>query len=208
MQTKNLIISPHMDDEVYGCSTFLNSETSVFFCTSEHPLFPNGESLSESKAVALSAGHRTLWNEQGNWSTNHLSDVPQADMISVFEALVDVYRPHTVLLPAPSYNQDHRAVTEAALTALRPHDTNFFVKRILLFEQPETFGTLRRPTPFNASFYVALGSFYKKKTLYEIYLSQQRGHRTWDMIDAIGRLRGMQCNAPYAEAFEVKRWVE
>ena len=54
--------------------------------------------------------------------------------------------------------------------------TNFFVKKILLYEQPETFGTMRKVENFKSNYFRKLDFNFKKKSM-EIYNSQIRGHR-------------------------------
>ena len=51
---KTLIISPHMDDEVYGCSSYLKDggDTFIFYVTTNHPLFPDGENVKENEVLA------------------------------------------------------------------------------------------------------------------------------------------------------------
>ena len=58
-------------------------------------------------------------------------------LIKDIENIVNRIRPREIYIPAPSYNQDHKAVYDACLIALRPHDVNFFVKRVLVYEQPQ-----------------------------------------------------------------------
>jgi len=200
-----LIIAPHPDDEVYGCTTFLVPGTAVLYCTSDHPDFPQHVLAEEMSAVASKT---RIAKEVHRLPTNGLSDqVPATVLIGLFESTIAALRPDVLLLPAPSYNQDHRAVTEAALTAARPHDRNHFVPRVLLFEQPETFGTLRKPDPFRPTYFRRL-DIERKRELYEAYATQVRGHRSFEHVRAIAAVRGMQANMDYAEAFEVLRWVE
>jgi len=202
-----LIVAPHSDDEVYGCTSFLtdpNLDKTVLYITAKHPDVPSDQLMAERLRVGdLTGASQIVWD----FPTNGLSEVPQAKLIHAIESELEVTRPEFLLLPAPSYNQDHRAVTDAALTAARPHDLNWFVPKILLYEQPETFGTLRKPDPFRPTYFRAL-DINQKAALYEAYSTQIRGHRSFNHICTIAELRGMQSNQRYAEAFEVLRWVE
>ena len=207
---RTLIISPHMDDEVYGCSSYLKNggaNTIVLYVTAYHSLFPDGDNVRENKALANSLNIRPLFMNPHNEQTNQLDQLGQAILIDEFEKLINQWQPKLVLIPAPSYNQDHRAVYDAALTAMRPHDKIHFVNCILLYEQPETFGALRKPEAFCPNYYRELDLGFKLK-LMGIYQSQMRGHRTANHVEAIARVRGMQANMEFAEAFEVVRWVE
>lgn len=207
---KVMIIAPHPDDEVYGCSTFLNrieQELIVVYVTALHPLFPDGENLEEARTVAETVNFKPIMMNPHHDQTNVLDRLGQAGLIDEFEKAINTYRPDIVLIPSPSYNQDHRAVYDAALTAMRPHDRNHFVKRILLYEEPDTFGTLRKPNAFSPNYYRRL-DFEKKLKIMQIYQTQMRGHRTAAHVGAIAMVRGMQANMDYAEAFEVLRWIE
>lgn len=224
-----LIASPHMDDEVLGCSSFLLDnaiDVSIIYTTNTHPEYPQ---VREENLVLI----HTLNEQRRRWARdqrdnsraakvepawtrvnaiNRLDLTGQAILIGEFEDAINAARPSTVLVPAPSYNQDHRAVYDAMLTACRPHDRNHFVKRVLAYEEPETWGTLRAPEPFRATYFrpVDIGA---KVNLYHVYASQVRAHRSDMDICALAHLRAMQAGmrgglAFAAEAFEVLRWVE
>jgi len=197
-----------MDDEVLGCSSFLQENdpgTLIFYTTKKHA-FVDSEMLQKENddlIKFLGCRHKFLSFDQ----VNRLDTIAIQDLIVEFENLINEEKPHTILLPNPSYNQDHRVIYEAVLTALRPHDKNHFVKKILLYEQPESFGTLRKVDPFRASYFRSLNIEFKLKAL-EIYKSQMRKHRSLKNLETIARLRGMQVNMKYAESFEVIRWVD
>ena len=206
---KTLIVAPHMDDEVYGCSSFLGEVDVVAYVTCSHPLFPDGENREEQKKLAETLGFESIYMKPHLFpdSANDLDRYGQMLLIGEFEEIINKYKPEIVVIPSPSYNQDHRAVYDAALTAMRPHDRLHFVKRILLYEEPDTFGTLRKPDAFHPNYYRELDLDFKLMVI-GVYLSQLRGHRTTEHIEAIARIRGMQVNMEYAEAFEIVRWIE
>lgn len=197
-----LIISPHMDDEVYGCSSFLADDVTVLYMTSVHPLFPDGENKKENGKLIEKLKFRSLYFD---FPTNQLDTIKQLELIATLEKVINQIKPELILLPFPSYNQDHRAVYEATMTATRRHDKNHFVKRILLYEQPETWDSFRKD--FNPTYFKPVNISFKQ-SLFHVYKSQIRGHRSMEHIKAIAKVRGMQANMEYAEAFEVVRWVE
>lgn len=127
-------------------------------------------------------------------------------IIADIEKTINYTKPDIVLLPNPTYNQDHRSVYEAALTALRPHDINHFVKIVLIYEQVQdlwdnNYHTFK-PVYFNPI------SINDKLQAYKFYKSQTRSFRNDNMITTLARLRGIQSNSKYSEAFEVLRWVK
>jgi N-acetylglucosamine malate deacetylase 1 len=197
-----------MDDEVLGCSSFFqekNTDKIIFYTTSKHA-FVQSETLKkehEDLIKILGCKFRFMSFD----AVNQLDVIPSQKLLNEFENLIMEIKPDTVLLTNPSYNQDHRAIYEAMLTALRPHDKIPFVKKIFLYEQPETFGTLRKVEPFRSTYYRPLNIEFKIEAIKK-YHSQIRGHRSEEHIRTIAKLRGMQSNMEYAEAFEIVRWVE
>ena len=131
----------------------------------------------------------------------------QRDLIDTISDEINRGKFDTLIIPNASYNQDHRAAHEASLTAVRPHDTNHFVKRVLLFEEPESFGTLRHGQRFYPNYFRPV-NIDDKIRLIKMYKSQLREHRSLDFIKAIATLRGEQICEPYAEAFDILRWTE
>lgn len=203
-----LIIAPHPDDEVLGCTSFLGDENvAIIYVTLMHPLFPDKRNQIEKDIIVEALGIKAFAMNGLAKLTNHLDVVPQADLIDGFEKIIAGCQPDIALIPNPSYNQDHRAVYSASLTAMRPHDKNYFVKRILAYEQPETFGTMGVQYSFAPTYYRVVDIKQKVKLL-RIYKSQLRGHRSLAHVEAIARLRGMQSNMRHAEAFEVVRWTD
>jgi N-acetylglucosamine malate deacetylase 1 len=107
------------------------------------------------------------------------------------------------------YNQDHRAVHSAALIALRPHDTNFAVSNVLLYEQvhvtlwPYSEDNLRSVS-FNPAYHVPI-DIERKIAAYQLHASQVRAMRSPDMLRTLARWRGHQSGCEFAEGFQVLR---
>ena len=200
-----LLLSPHCDDEVLGATSFLTPNTVVFYNSEGHAITDREILVAESKKLAEITGVERMVSTLDYNDT--LDTIPIVNLINEYESLLHTLQPHTVLVPNPSYNQDHRVVYEAALTALRPHDRLPFVKRVLVYEQPETFGTMRNITSFRPLYFKPV-NIEKKFKLLKVYESQLRGHRGAEGVKAIATVRGLQCNKRHAEAFEIVRWVE
>ena len=139
---KKLIISPHIDDEVLGCGGILDNDAFVLHCgVEDRSNVSSEERIKEIEEVRKFLGFKMklLKNTVNNYKVN--------DLISEFERTINELKPDQVYIPYPSYNQDHKAVYEASLVALRPHDVNFFVKKVLIYEQPmRSFGVIVIPT--------------------------------------------------------------
>ncbi len=195
-----VILSPHADDEVLGCFSFLSPSCRVVYLGIEDRAnVSRDERISEVNQSAAKSGFQ--WE-----ALNHPVNAYRVpDLIPDLERVIQECKPDTVLVPQPSYNQDHRAVYDAAITALRPHDKNWYVRNVMVFEQPDSLlwphGGETEPNYFQAI------SLKEKLHSYSLYTSQVRGHRSPDLVSAIAQLRGAQAGLPFAEGFTVKRMV-
>ncbi|WP_339785940.1 MAG: PIG-L deacetylase family protein [Imperialibacter sp.] len=196
-QTRNLVISPHIDDEVLGAFTFLNRDTFVLYLGVEDRSYVSArERKNELSAVAGEIGfqYEVLDFEVNRYQTS--------DLISPIEKAINRHQPEYLIIPAESYNQDHRATFQAAHCAARPHDLNFFVKNVLVYEQPQTF--LWPVRSFQPVYFKQL-NLEKKLATYQLYASQVREHRSPEILKNLASLRGKQSNFQFAEGFEVMR---
>jgi LmbE family N-acetylglucosaminyl deacetylase len=198
---KKLIISPHIDDEVVGCGGILDEDTYVYFCGVDwfHEISQK-ERLAEANAVSRFFGYK--------YEVNSRSIVNQYDrnkFIDIFQNLINEQGPEKVYIPYPSYNQDHQAIYHAAMIALRPHDKNFFVKKVLVYEGIGAFQWYK--SDYEVNHFVEI-DMEKKIAGYLLHKSQVRGHRSCVHIRALAILRGSQIGVGHAEGYIVKRWVE
>ena len=130
------------------------------------------------------------------------------DLIGIFEKKINELKPLEIYIPHPSYNQDHRAVYEAVMISLRPHDINFFVKKVLVYEQPHVFlWSDTYKDNFKPNYFVPIDVDRKVKA-YELMKSQVRDFRSSEDIRALSQLRGTQSGCDYAESFQIIRWVD
>lgn len=115
----------------------------------------------------------------------------------VKDALAEVARsfsPDIILAPSPGdAHQDHRTIAELIPTVFRD-------QLYLAYEIPKWDGDMSRP-----SVYVPLSSSvaHRKVELLHKCFPSQRARDWWDdeVFLGLARLRGMECRAPYAEAF-------
>jgi LmbE family N-acetylglucosaminyl deacetylase len=196
---ETLILSPHVDDEVLGCHSFLTPGTTVCYFGIEDRATVSAKQRREE--VAAVAEHKGFAWVAFDFAVNHYQG---AQLIGSIEEVVNACRPGRVLVPHASYNQDHRAVYDAAITALRPHDRNWFVPAVLVYEEPDTLWP--HGARFEPNWFVPLDLEDKLRT-YRLHRSQVRGHRSPALLRAMARLRGAQANVPYAEAFVCRRLV-
>lgn len=205
---KKLIISPHVDDEVLGCGGILDKNSFVYYCGIDESKvapdpghrIPLSERLKELKKTAayLKFKYEVNLNSQVNFYV-------EQDMKDELERIINKVKPDAIFLPHPGYNQDHRTIFEAAQIALRPHNKNFFVPRVLVHEGIQDFLWSHRP--FKPLYFVPI-DIERKIKAYKLQPSQVRGMRSPKMLRDLAAVRGAMAHVPYAEAFAILRWVE
>ena len=130
-----LVVAPHADDEVLGAGGLMARlsaagwETHVLYATvSGYPSLVSGD-VSQTHArvaevqaaleVLGAAGYEALYLGERNHL--RLDAVPQSELIQFFEAGLARVKPFLVVMPCfGHYHQDHRAVAQACVAALRP----------------------------------------------------------------------------------------
>jgi LmbE family N-acetylglucosaminyl deacetylase len=198
---KNLIISPHIDDEVVGCGGILDNSTYVYFCgVDEFHIIPMQERIEEVNRVSQYFGYK--YKVDTDTTVNRYDE---REFIDRFQEEFNRQLPDRVFIPYPSYNQDHREIYNAAMIALRPHDKNFFVKKVLVYEGMGAFQWYK--PDYEVNHFKKL-DINKKVKGYLLHKSQVRKHRSPEHLRALARLRGSQIGVDYAEAYIIKRWVE
>ncbi len=205
---KKLIIAPHADDEVLGCTNVLDRDSFVYYCGIDESLMqPDSQHrigterrLEEIKNVAKFLGFDFKYNPK-----NKVNNYNERELIGQFEEIINEIKPDRIFIPYSSYNQDHRTVYNALQVALRPHDKNFFVKKVLVYEQEHP--PIWNSTPYRVNFFIPL-DIEKKIKAYSLHKSQVRKMRSGDLLKSLARLRGLSINEDYAEAFIIERWVE
>ena len=102
-KVKNLIFSPHVDDELLGNFSFLNNDTHVIETGVDEFHVVSREERLGSEKLAEHCGFSYM-------CLNTVNRYDLKDLIDQYEEAVNKYKPETALIPYPSYNQDHRAV--------------------------------------------------------------------------------------------------
>jgi LmbE family N-acetylglucosaminyl deacetylase len=118
----------------------------------------------------------------------------------ILEGVARSFRPDIILAPSASdAHQDHRTVGELVATAFRD-------QVYLAYEIPKWDGDMSRPnTYFPLTEEVAR---WKAELLDKCYPSQR--NRDWwgeETFLALARIRGIECRAPYAEAFTCSKLI-
>jgi LmbE family N-acetylglucosaminyl deacetylase len=224
-----LVIVPHPDDEAYGCAgtvakvkaaggrvyVMVGSVGDLRHYSTEHPVVTadrRKEELAAAMEVLGVDGYEILFED----SDRHmrLDAVPRRDLVTVIERearyAIDRVRPTAVILPHPSYNQDHEALFRAGFAACRPHlpEDKPFVKLVLSCDAPQLCWS---PVPFQPNFYVDVSEFLEVKLrALRCHASQLRPpphHGSLENAERLARLRGAEVCVQAAEAFTCYRLV-
>lgn len=202
---KKLIISPHIDDEVLGCGGILDSNTFIIECgVDEFHVVSKEDRIKELKAAQKISNFNFITL---NHKVNYYELKPLIDDIS---NAINQQRPDIVFIPYPSYNQDHQTVYKASMVALRPHDINFFVKKVLVYEEPDMIQwnySFNINDTFKPNFFTEI-DIERKINQYECLKSQNRSFRSSNFLRKISEFRGEQSMLKNAEAFLTLRWIE
>jgi LmbE family N-acetylglucosaminyl deacetylase len=139
--------------------------------------------------------------------TIELHDLPEGRLpavwVEVKEALEKVAQscsPDLIIAPSrDDAHQDHRTVAEIVPTVFRD-------QLCLAYEIPKWDGDLGRPSMY---FPLSADTARRKVELLNKIFASQRARDWWDDETFLGiaRLRGMECRAPYAEAFNCTKCV-
>lgn len=226
-----LVISPHADDESFGCAGTiakikkLGGEVFVLLMSigdlkhyNGKDELVSGDTRAEEFAkvakflkiddydIAFKDSHRHL----------RLDSIPLRDIISIIErdskVSIDRIQPTMVALPAISYNQDHVATFKAGFTACRPHDPKVksFPKIVLSYDNQTLFWNVDYDK-FHPNLYVDISDFLDVKmkalSLHKSQLRHSPHHCSIENMEYLARVRGCEISVAAAEAYVCHRLV-
>jgi LmbE family N-acetylglucosaminyl deacetylase len=217
--TRALVLEPHPDDLAIGCGGLvrrlvdegtevhglLMSEvpqkyTKIYEQGGGYTPYSGEDRMREAVAAdeILGVAGRTIafgpeWHHK-------LDAMPSSELIGAIEECVARARPELVLVPARSYNQDHRAVFDAFQAVMRPH---FYRGMVLAYET-----TMERD--FEPDVVVSLTERQLGRKLegcraYQTQLGTSEHLFSVDTIELAARYRGRLAYTAAAEAFQMIR---
>jgi LmbE family N-acetylglucosaminyl deacetylase len=142
-----------------------------------------------------------------------LDTVPQIELVSFIEHYLKTFRPSIVIMPCRGhYHQDHRALADAAVAALRPApDSRLpFVPVVLAYGHAAA-GWGDPLNNFNPNFFVDISTVIDMKikalACYESQLCQPPHPRSLEAVRANAAAWGAFAGSHYAEPYQCVRHV-
>lgn len=219
---RTLIITPHFDDETIGCGGLISSLTNmtdseiriVVVATNKFTYNFNvdrivtNEERKEESVIALSKlglSADSLIQLKG-FEDGKLDICDRMSLVTQLDMQIREFKPSAVLFPYSSHHQDHQAVCQASISALRPTVGTNFIQLKAMYEYPyvNTWSSNLYP---NSKLYYPLSDWdiERKRNALMAYKSQLvRDPR--DILDVssiinLAKVRGTEIGHEYAEAF-------
>ncbi len=204
---KILILAPHTDDAELGCGGTLarfhaeGKEIYVAAFSTARASLPEGadpdtlknEFLASMDILGIPRERLFVYDYKVRMLSYHRQEVLE-EMVKLKQNI----QPDLVLLPSGSdLHQDHQVVYNEGLRAFKQTS-------IWGYELPWNH------VSFDTEAFVTLSQEHidmkwKMMTTYESQFQKQRAYFTKEFIEGLARVRGVQINESYAEAFEVVR---
>lgn len=225
-QDRLLVISPHPDDEALGCGGLIGkclkekAKTLILYiAVGQSRQLVTGNTEANSRQQEIKYVEKLLGTETRTVYVGaefcRLDVVPQKDITEKIEDVIENWKPTIVTVPASSsYNQDHRAVWEASMTALRPVPKNLrhMPSLILEYYEPYLWSSREQKQP---TVYLDLEQKYKKGNLLDFKIALYKCHKTQVREDPFPRsienviryahIYGKEIGVSIAEAYHLLR---
>jgi len=207
---KLLLLSPHTDDVELGCggtiAKFLKTGADIFwivFSNASESLPPD---IDKDTLLKEFNGVLKIYNfPAGNvkicgYRVRHLHTHRQ-EILEEMVSLRKTFNPDLVLGPSVhDFHQDHQIIANEMIRAFKTNSS------IISYELPWNHIT------FNTQLFVKLNEQdmqkkYDALKCYQSQIMQGKEYFSEEFITGLAKTRGIQCNAQFAEAFEVIRWM-
>lgn len=202
-----LVLAPHTDDGELGCggtiAKFTAEGREVWYaafclCSKALPAHLPADTLAHeckkaTAALGIAPERLLLFNYE-------VRELPQFRQ-QILEELLQLNKkisPDMVLLPAASdVHQDHQVIHQEGMRAFK--NTTFAG-----YELPWN------NYSFRTNFFMQLGEKELGQKIASLNAYQSQAHRNYmqeDFTRSLAKVRGVQCNADYAEAFEIYKLI-
>lgn len=221
--TRLLVIAPHADDEVLGCGGYMSKvmrnggEVYVVVASISDIHF-----LHLDKVVTEQERVRELSNALGVLKVpsfqvltygfeSKLETFPSGEMVAMLDKIQQFFKPTQILLPLPSFHQDHKYMWNICIAATRPSPAKHAPTLIAAYEYPaQCWGDSSSYDAGQGGIYVDISGEYmadKEEALshYETQMREDNHLISIEGARALARLRGLESGYHYAELFHCLR---
>lgn len=219
-----LVVVAHTDDETLGLGGTIvkhveNGDTVYGVSMTNGVSSRNKRDLEEVRIRSQAANNAgkmlgLRWVEGGDFPDNAMDTVSLLSVVKVIENVKALINPTIVYTHSPAdLNIDHRVVSQATLTAFRPHPNEIW-QEIRAFEiaSATDYGHKSITTSFYPNLYVDIKHTWDKKLAalneYKIEMRAPPHSRSLEGLENLAKYRGNQAGICYAEAFEIIRKIE
>lgn len=219
---KILVISPHPDDIELGCGGTLNKLKETYeihlavVCgegdlTMVHSgsVVPFTQRKKEQEIAASILGIKTT-HYLDFAPASKFDTKPIGELVTKLDTLLKQNNYDCIIIPYPSYNQDHTVTFNACIAALRP--TKADKVTVLLYEQLIQYHGPQPAQTLHSKNYVTLTQRdVDAKTLAMIAHTSQvvgREKQILNEVEVLARMRGVEAGTTYAEMFHIYRSLD
>ena len=217
-----LVIAPHADDEVLGCGGYMAkvvAEGGDVMCVVAsigdiHFLHLNRVVTIEERVEEYTHALEALGVKNSAILTygkeSILETYPSGKMVRELDLVQQAFQPTEVLLPLPSFHQDHVYMWNVCIAATRPSAAKHSPNIVAAYEYPaQCWGESSSYDAGRGGMYVNVSDYFDKKChALSKYTTQMReeGHLiSIEGATALARLRGLESGYKYAELFHTLR---
>lgn len=231
-----LVISPHADDETYGCAgtiariKSLGGQAFVLLASTgsldHYGAAGTGSSMHHVTGATRLKEFQSVMEllKVDDWEVLFTADethlaldvVPRKELVALIERhsrlAIEKVQPTMLMIPSLSYNQDHEALFRACMTAARPglRTERHFIPNVLAYDNTSLFWA-EEHEQFHPNFYIDISGFLRVKLeALRSHASQIRGghfHGSPDGLELQTKLRGREISVEAAEGFRALRMV-
>ena len=213
---KILVISPHTDDELFGCGGTLlkmkkkghDIKLAVMSCSDRY-LSHLGRTVTEDeqwREFVKCAEHISTNKPEKFESTTRLEEVQDFKVVRWLDNLILDYKPSIVFIPEPSYHQEHQIVYRSSIAACRPTFGDRSIESVFLYEIPTSTWSGAQQV-FKPNVYVDISDFIDEKLqifkdVYKIQYTEQKRNLLGEKgIKSHAKYRGIEASQEYTESF-------
>lgn len=215
-----LIVSPHPDDEAISCGGLIMLAKQqkaivyvLYVAVGESRQFLTGKTSANTRIPEINKA-----SKYGNFKYKiifqgkefmRLDSLPQKELIEAIEDTLEKFKPDLVCIPYRfSFDQDHRAVAAACITATRPIPKNLRHQPAIIVEAEEPY-SWTTSNIFHPNLYFDISDVFEEKIkLLKCHITQVRKDpfpRSPENLKRLAGIRGSEISTKYAESYNLLR---